>query len=298
MKEKLTTLEAAVGRMKPGSTVAVGGSLLRRQPNAIVREMIRRGIKDLTVLTWASTMATDMLAGAGALKRWEGIYVGFFRHGLAPNFRRAVQAGEIDTRDFPESATVARFRAAGMGVGYLPVKGLLGTGMARLNPEQVKEMTCPFTGDRLHGVAAAEADYTIIHGYRADKYGNVQWPIVRDSDDIDQLMAKAAKHLIVTVEQIVPHEEIRRRPALTYIPHSWVESLVEAPFGAHPCACDGFYDEDEPRLKAYLEAARDPAAFGDYLQRHVRGVASHGEYLELFGGEAGLAHLRVKEGDR
>lgn len=297
MKSKTTTLSDAVGRLRSGSTVAIGGSLLRRQPMALVHEMVRQDLSDLTLLTWATTMATDVLAAAGAVRRWEGIYAGFFRHGLAPNFRRAVESGEIETHDYSESAFVARFRAAAMGLSFLPSKAMLGTGMVGKSPDEIKPVTCPFTGDAYLALKAAEADFTLLHGYVADEYGNVQWPVVRDSDDIDQMMASASKRLIVTVEKIVPHEEIRRRPALTYIPHTLVEAVVEAPYAAHPTATDGFYDEDEAALTAYLAKAREPGGTKAWLDENVRSVSDHAAYLERFGGLAALKSFDVgKEG--
>lgn len=291
MKSKVTTLPDAMSRIRSGSTVAIGGSLLRRQPMAAVHEMIRQGVTDLTLLTWATTLATDMLAAAGAIRRWEGIYAGFFRHGLAPNFRRAVEAGKIETHDYSESAFVARFRAAGMGLSFLPSKALLGTGMPGKSPDEVKSIACPFTGDKYLALKAAEADFTVLHGYTADEFGNVQWPVVRDSDDIDQMMASASKRLIVTVEKIIPHEEIRRRPALTYIPHTLVEAVVEVPYGAHPTSTDGFHDEDEASLTAYLDAARKPGGTSDYIREYVLETKNRDGYLAKFGS---LADLDVK----
>jgi len=295
MKSKLVSLKDAVARIPSGASIAVGGSLLRRQPMAIVHELVRNGVTGLRVVTWATTMATDVLAAAGAVDRWEGIYAGFFRHGLAPNFRRAVEAGRIHTRDFSESALVGRFRAAGMGISFMPAKGMLGTGMAARNPEQIREITCPFTGDRYQALEAVDTDFTILHGYTADEYGNVQWPVVRDSDDIDQMMAAASKRLIVTVERIVPHETVRRRPALTYIPHTLVEAIVEVRYGAHPTSVDGFYNEDEDALKSYLAEVRTPEGAAAWLDQHVRCVEDFEAYLTGFGGPAALTRLDVQE---
>jgi glutaconate CoA-transferase, subunit A len=298
MKEKLVELSAALRPVRSGSTVALGGSLLRRQPNAAIRELIRHGVRDLTVQTWAATTAVDMLAAAGALRRYEGIYVGMFSHGLAPNFRRAVEAGEIEVRDFSETAMVARFRAASAGLEFMPLKTLLGSDIARLNPEQFREMRCPFSGAPLHAVAAAKSDFTVIHGYVGDKYGNVQWPIVRDTDDIDQMIASSAKRLIVTVEKIVPHEEICRRPTLTYIPGNWVEAIVEVPYGAHPAACDAYYDEDEARLADYLAKSRTAEGARAWLDEYVHAPSTHAAYVEKMGGLAALRALDVKrQGD-
>ncbi|WP_158782377.1 CoA transferase subunit A [Pantoea sp. BAV 3049] len=291
MKSKLIALPDAISRIPSGSTVALGGSLLRRQPMAIVHEMIRQGITDLTLLTWATTLATDMLAAAGAIRRWEGIYAGFFRHGLAPNFRREVQQGKIETHDYSESAFVARFRAAGMGLSFLPSKALLGTGMQGKSPDEIQPITCPFSGERYLALKAAETDFTLLHGYVADEYGNVQWPVVRDSDDIDQMMASASRRLIVTVEKIVPHAQICRRPALTYIPHTLVEAVIEVPYGAHPTATDGFYNEDETELQSWLSASAEPGGSERYLRDYILNIPDRAGYLAKVGS---LAALDVK----
>lgn len=295
MREKLTSLADAVSRIPSGSTIAMGGNLLRRQPNAIIREIIRQKIRDLTIYTFASSTPVDLLSAAGALKRVEGIYFGFFGYGMAPNFRRAAEQGRIEVRDFPESGMVVRLRAAGAGMSFHPLKTTLGTDIARLNPDQFREITCPFTGEIYHALPAARADVAIIHGYAGDKYGNLQVPVVRDSDDIDQLMAKAGRKVIASVERIVPHEEIRAHSTLTVIPHVWVDAIVEAPYGAHPCACDSLYDEDVEHLRMYLEMAQDEKTFEEYLDRYVREPRSHEDYLARIGGPRRLESLRVGE---
>ncbi|MGP4140271.1 CoA transferase subunit A [Sodalis praecaptivus] len=293
MKSKLTTLSDAVARIPAGASIALGGSLLRRQPMALVHELIRQQKRDLTLLTWATTLATDMLAANGAIRRWEGIYAGFFRHGLAPNFRRAVQSGQIETHDYSESAFVARFRAAAMGLPYLPSKALLGTGMQGKSPEEITPITCPFTGQPLLALKAADTDFTLLHGYVADEYGNVQWPVVRDSDDIDQMMASASKRLIVTVEKIIPHQQVQERPALTYIPHTLVEALIEVPYAAHPTATDGFYNEDEAALKGWLTASATAEGAAAWLREFVHGCPARQDYVEKVGSLAALSALDV-----
>ncbi len=91
-------------------------------------------------------------------------------------------------------------------------------------------------------------------------------------------MAKAAKRLIVTVEKIVPHSEILKSPNLTYIPHPWVEAIVEVPFGAHPLSCDGYYDEDEAHMEDYQRLMKE-GDFASYAARYIIGPADHAEYL-------------------
>ena len=137
MKSKVMDLAAAARLVPSGSTLAIGGNILRRQPAAFIRELIRNGVKDLTVIGFPAGLATDMLAGADALKRVEAVYVGLFQFGMAYNFRRGVEAGKISVGDFPECSQIARFQAAGMGLTYLPMKDTLGTDMAKYNPEQI-----------------------------------------------------------------------------------------------------------------------------------------------------------------
>ncbi|NLS07349.1 CoA transferase subunit A [Rhizobium sp. P32RR-XVIII] len=292
MKEKFVSLSEAISRIPSGSRVALGGNIMRRQPNAAVREMIRQSIGDLTVYTFATGVSVDMLAAAGLLHRYEGVYVGLFWHGLAPNFRRAVEAGKVEVRDFSESTMVARFQAACAGVGFFPTKAILGTDMMGQDASIVTEMTCPFTGDIYAAVRAIDAEFTVMHGYRADKFGNVQWPLLRDSDDVDQIIARGSKRLIVTVEEIVDHSEIMEQPNLTYIPSQWVEAVVHVPFGGHPLACDTIHDEDVDHIRDFAKAGSSPEAAQAYLNEFVR-TAGHEEYLRKFGG---LEALRKRLG--
>ena len=280
MQRKLMQLPDAARLVPSGSSIAICGSIIRRTPVAFVRELIRQGVTDLHVLAFPAGITTDMLAGVGALRRVEAVYEGLFQFGMAFNFRRGVEAGEIEVRDFPETAMIARFRAASQGISFMPTKVLLGTGMAEYNPEQVREITCPFSGEKYHAVQAATADFTVLHGYVGDEFGNVQWPVQRDSDDIDFIIAKGAKRLIVTVERIVPHAEIARQPTLTYVPHQWVEAIVEVPYGAHPGSCDGYYDEDEEHMQYYQECAKDPTRFKEYAAEYIYGVKDHWDYLQ------------------
>lgn len=249
-------------------------------------------MRDLTVQTWAATTALDLLAAAGAVRRHEGIYCGLFNFGLAPNYRRGVESGAIEVRDFSETAMVARLRAASQGLPSLPIQTLFGSDIALTNPEQIREYACPISGERMLAVAAARSDVTIIHGYVGDRYGNVQWPLVRDSDDVDQMMATASTKLIVTVERIVDHDVVKRRPALTYIPGRLVHAIVEVPYGAHPAAVDGFYDEDAAHLAGYVARSRTAEGVRSYLDEYAR-LPDHEAYLAKVGGREALSAFDV-----
>lgn len=293
MRTKLTSVPEAASLISSGDTLAVGGSLLRRQPMALTRELIRRQVKDLTLLTWASSLATDLLVGAGCVRAWEGIYVGMWWQGGAPNFRRAAEAGRIGVTDQSESFMTARFRAAAMGLPFLPVAPIRGTEMSARG--DIRSVTCPYSGEELQTVAAANPDVTILHAYAGDEYGNVVWPVHRDSDDLDIIMGAGATQLVVSVERVISHAEVIRRPNLTYIPHTKVTAICEAPFGAHPGSCDTMYDEDQDELSEWAAAGKTVDGFKPYLARTVNEVTDHGAYLELVGSER-LSQLEVDHG--
>jgi glutaconate CoA-transferase subunit A len=279
MRDKVMSLSDAAALIASGSVLGLGGLMLRRHPMALIREIIRQGKRDLTLQTWVGGIDVDLLVGAGCAKRIEAAYEGLGPLGSAPNVRRAAESGAVTIEDFSETSMISRFRAAAMGIPFMPTRVLKGTSMAE--QENVRPIVDPFSGEKLHAVAAAKPDVAIFHGYWADCFGNVQAPPGRNSDDVDTTIAKAAGKVIVTVEKIVRHEDVIRRPTLTYIPHHWVTAVVEVPTGAHPGNCDTLYEPDFDALEAYLEAARDPAKFRGWLDRHIFQAKTHEEYLAL-----------------
>ena len=286
-KDKTTTLADAVRQIEDGSTIGVGGSLVRRHPMALIYEMIRQNKRDLTLVGWNNAIDMDILIGAGCVKAVKTAYVGMAMLGLAHNFRRAVESGEVKVYEHSESTAIDAFRASSMGWTFVPSKTPLGSGLAEHN-EDIKFMNCPYTGDPYCVFPAFEPDVAIIHAHVADRFGNVQLDAKRELDnEVDTLIAKSAKKVIVSVEQIVSEDFIHANPELTILPKFFVDSVLEMPFGAHPTACDCRYDYDLKFLSDYQEHARTPEKFQQFLKRYVFEVEEHYQYLDLIG----LQHL-------
>jgi len=291
MRDKTTTLSDAANLVSPGCTLGLGGLMLRRHPMALIREVVRQGGRDLTLMTWVGGIDLDLLVGAGCVRRIEAAYEGLGPLGMAPNVRRAAQSGALEIEDFSESSMIARFRAAAYGLPFMPTRALKGTSMTE--QLHVRAVVDPFSGEQLHALAPAQPDVAVFHGYWADSAGNVQAPVGRNSDDIDVTIAKAAEVVIVTVEKLISHREVIRRPTRTYIPHHWVDAVVEVPFGAHPGNCDTLYESDFDALEAYLAAAKAPDTFAAWLAYYVLEPADHAEYLTRAATPGSLAALRV-----
>lgn len=283
MKEKILTLNEAVSIIKDGDTVAIGGTLLRRHPMALVNEIVRQGKRNLHLLGWNNGIDMDTLIGAGLVRIVESAYIGLASYGLAPNFRRAVENQELVVIENSETTAIDRFRAGSLGLTFFPSKTPLGTVMAKYDPDY-KEIICPYTGEKYAALKAWYPDVAIIHAHKADKYGNVQFDKKRAMDnEPDVFIAKSAKKTIVTVEQIVSTEHITETRYLTVLPKLFIEAVVEAPFGAHPCSCDMRYDEDYEYLENYCKMAQDEESFKHFLKEYVLEVKDHYEYLNKIG---------------
>ncbi len=283
MTSKVASLPEAIALVKDGNTVALGGHTLRRHPMAAVAEIIRQRKRDLHLLGWNSGIDFDMLVGAGCARIVETSFVGISGFGLARNFRRAAEGGSIEIRELSEISGLDMFRAGAMGVPFMASSVLMGTDIPATNP-RIAMVTSPFDGRPYTAVGAAQPDVAIIHAHTADLHGNVQldaahWP----DNDADVFIGWAGKTTIVTVEQLVSDEAIRGRPEFTILPRDAVTCVVEAPYGAYPCACDSRYTYDLTYIADYYAASADLESFGKYLDRWVFGAADHDAYLDLVG---------------
>jgi glutaconate CoA-transferase subunit A len=280
---KQVSLAEAARRVGDGARIALGGFSVYQHPMAFVRELIRQGRRDLTVVGVVNGPEVDMLAGAGALRRVESSYVGLEKYGLAPNFRRRVQDGKLEMVDYPELLSWDRFRASEQNQTFLPASFLGGTDVQRRNPD-IKAFACPLTGRQLWAVPPADPEIAVIHAIMGDTYGNVLVPRRRLlPQNLDITLARSCDRIIVTVERIVSNDEVRRHAELNQIPSYRVECIAEAPWGAHPCPVLGFSRIDEDAFNDYVSAAKSDDGFRAYLERTVHDLADHDAYLRAVG---------------
>ena len=104
---------------------------------------------------------------------------------------------------------------------------------------------------------------------------------------------RAAKKVIVSVEEIVDNAEIRRTPLHTGIPYFKVDAVVHVPFGAHPCSLFPNYAFDRKFFECYASESRTGEGTKAFLERFVLGPETQAEYLQRAGGAEAL--LRIRE---
>ena len=106
---------------------------------------------------------------------------------------------------------------------------------------------------------------------------------------------RAAKHLIVTCERLIPEDEIRRDPTRTVIPFFLVDAVCEVPFGSYPGNMPGEYFSDESHLRSWLEAEKDLSEYRRWLDKYLFEVADFTDYVALCGGSRRMQELRRQE---
>src|SRR5581483_8426669 len=237
-------LEAAEW-IQSGMTIAIG----QPTPMALVRQIIRRGVRDLTVVD--AGFSLDLLIAAGCVRKVVSYYAGGgFGYPVTPAFRRAAERGAIEVWECEEGILCAGLQAAAQALPFLPWRGGVGTSLPEVNPD-LKVFTDPISGETLIAVPPIKPDVAILHAAHADPYGNVQH--LGGPGWIDLFMYRAADRTIVQVEKIIANEEVRADAWRTTI--AGADAVVRAPYGAHPFYSRGYYIQDNDHLREYAEAA-------------------------------------------
>lgn len=292
LTEKLMTEQEAVAKF-----VADGDSLgtelygTVRAPMSLTREIVRQGKKHLRVAGQGIT-EIDFLLAADLVDTLDITYVAWEVYGISHILRRAVESGRVKTADWSNGAMAWRFKAAAMGVPFIPILSMLGTDTFKYSAAKMVE--CPFTGQKVCLLPALFLDVGLIHVHRADKYGNCQ---IDGISGFAHELARASKKLIVSAEEIIDTEEIRKYPEQTIIPYYLVDAVVHAPFGSHPGEMCYRYWRDEEHLKNFLEDSKDLTKTKAYLDKYIYGVRNHNEYIDLIG-MGRLKKLQVMIGGR
>ena len=289
---KLMSEQEAVSRfVQDGDYLVWDCNYLQRGPSSLLREVMRQRRRDLWACGKFTWVAVALLVDAGVVSRAD---MGFFMGG--PGMNRAIREGRFTVYEYSNVVVTARLRAGAAGVTFAPIRSLGGTD--NFTYSGAKMLEDPYTGKPTVVVPALNPDVALIHVHQADQYGNAR---VFGMGISHAEAALASRKVILSAEEIIDSEEIRRDPGRTIIPYYAVDAVVEAPFGAYPGECAGYYASDTEHV-AEVFGAMYGDKIGDYLEKWVYGVSSHEEMLEKRVGTAKLLQLRrratIKEGYR
>ena len=265
-------LGEALAAVRDGHRVAFGGMTLYRRPVAAALALAAAGRAGLELVSLTGGLETDLLIGAGCVRRVRSCYVGLEVVGFAPHFTRGVQQGTLEIVEETEYTLRYAVQAATMRVPFLPMRGdLARTDLLRVRPD-LKTFTCPLTGTSLIAVPALHCDVAIVHATAADRHGNCH---LKGQLALDPHFVTAADVTIVTTERIVETAELRAMGGVQ-LSGVFVTHVVEAPGGSLPTSCVPHHRLDVAAVLDYADAAADPAAWPRWLADAIANSAAQG----------------------
>ena len=287
---KLTGAREAIAELVgDGDYIVYECNYLQRGPSALIREIIRQGKRGLWVGGKFTYVDVALLAAAGCISKADG---GFFMAG--PTVNRLIQEGKLKVYEYSNVVMANRIMAGAMGLPFIPVRSFGGTDNFRHSG--AKLISDPYTGQPITIVPALNPDVALIHVHQCDQYGNAR---IFGTGISHAEAALASKKVIISSEEVIDTEEIRRDPGRTTIPYYVVDAVVHLPYGAYPGEVQGVYASDSEHVLEVF-AAIFRSGEEAYLDKWVHSVADHAEMLEKRVGFQKLAEMQrratIKEG--
>lgn len=268
MSDKRVSIGEAVATIESGMTIGIGGWGSRRKPMALVREILRRDITDLTVVAFGGP-DVGLLAAAGRIRRLVYGFVSLDSIPLDPLFTRTRERGGLEIEEYDEGMFVAGLRAANARLDFLPIRAGLGSDVLPANP-RLRTVRSPYSDAEYVAMPALSLDVALVHVNRADEQGNAQY--LGPDPYFDDLFAMAAERTIVSAEKVVPTSALLDEGSFHTLLFSriYASAVVEAPRGAHFTTCAPDYDRDEAFQKHYAASAKDPDTWAEFEQTFLQ----------------------------
>ena len=280
MANKLISAPDAIAHIQDGMTVGIGGWGPRRKPMALVRELLRSPVKDLTVVSYGGA-DVGMLCASGKVKKLVFAFVSLDFIPLEPYFRQARQSGAIEVREMDEGMFMLGLKAAGMRVPFIPTRVGLGTDVLTHNPD-IKLVASPYDEKDWVAVPALPLDVALLHADRADSKGVCQ---IKGPDlYMDDLFARAARKTYVSCDELVDSAYFAQGEEARYVhwERAQTTGVIHLPGGAHPSSCAPLYGFDTKHFKEYADSAKQEGGWEQYASRYIH--CSQEEYMERVGG--------------
>ena len=275
MTDKLTTLDEAVSSIESGMTIGIGGWGSRRKPMALVRALLRTDVTDLTVVTYGGP-DLGLLCSAGKVKR---AYYGFVSLDSPPFydpwFAKARTTGAIEAREMDEGMLRCGLQAAAQRLPFLPIRAGLGSDVRTFWGDELKTVKSPYpTGDAYEELVAMPAlnlDAALVHLNLGDAHGNAAYTGI--DPYFDDLFLMSATKRLMSVERVVSTEELVASvpPQALLVNRMMVDSVVEAPNGAHFTTAEPDYRRDEKFQRHYAEAAASEETWAEFVDVYLSG---------------------------
>jgi glutaconate CoA-transferase subunit A len=291
MLNKLISLSEAIQQfVHDGDTVYAAG-FTHLIPFAAGHEIIRQGRKELVLARATPDLIYDQMAAAGCARKVIFSYMGNPGVGSLRIIRGEIEAGRLEWEEYSHFGMISRLQAGAAGLPFMPMNLTGSEDLEAVNPNY-RKVVDPYSGREVVVVPALQPDVAIVHVQRADAQGNAQiWGIIGEQKEA----AFAAKHVILSAEEIVDEAIIRSDPNRTLIPGFIVDAVCCVPHASHPSYTQGYYDRDNPFYLEWDEISQNPTSVQAYLDEWVYGVSDRAEYWQKLGP---AVHDRLRVGSR
>lgn len=298
-QNKIIRLDEVAQHVAPGDRLWVGGWTLVRKPMAMLYELIRARITDLHIVNNPGGPDTDLLIGSGCVSKSETNYIGHEVFGHPYNFRRMCEeAGEEAFRhdDWTVGTGTMRILAGALGIPFIPTRFMRGSDLLNPANDGFKDirgrdakvprakfaiMKDPFwEGEEFVLVPALRPDVCFLHVQEVAPDGTAR---ISGGAFLDYYAAKAAKKVIVSAEKIVNGAPQPKDYDENVIPGELIDHVVEVPFGGHPTAVHGCYDNDPFWFQEYIAASKSEESMAAWLDEWLFTPGSFAAYLERVG---------------
>jgi glutaconate CoA-transferase subunit A len=277
-----TLRDSIAAHVRDGQTLALEG-FTHLIPFAAGHEIVRQGRRDLHLVRMTPDVLYDQMIGAGCARALSFSWGGNPGVGSLHRVRDAVEhgwPGPLEIHEHSHAGMAAAYTAGASRLPFGMLRGYLGNDLPAVN-DQVRSVTCPYTGESVATVPALRPDVTILHAQKADRKGNV---LLRGIVGAQKEAALAAHVLLVTVEEVV--DDLEAPMNAIVLPH-WVVSAVSCvPGGAWPSYAHGYYARDNAFYREWDAIARDRGTFTRWMEQHVAASTDHGGFLRSIRGGA------------
>jgi acetate CoA/acetoacetate CoA-transferase alpha subunit len=211
---KVKQIDELMEYIKDGMTIMIGGFMGVGTPESFIDEMVKSGVKDLTIIA-NDTGYPDK--GIGKLIMNKQVKKVIVSHiGLNPETGRQMNNKEILVELVPQGTLAEQIRCGGSGIGGF----LTETGVGTIVEEGKQKIKI---GHREYLLELPlRADLALIRGSIVDKQGNIFYN--GSTRNFNPLMAAAADLVIVGAEKIVETGEVDPNHVMT--PSIFVDYII------------------------------------------------------------------------
>ncbi|WML37376.1 acetate CoA-transferase subunit alpha [Clostridium sp. OS1-26] len=211
---KVKSIDEVMEHIKDGMTIMIGGFMGTGTPEAIIDAMVKKGVKDLTIIANDTGFPDKGIGKLIVNKQAKKVIASHI--GLNPETGRQMNAGELIVELVPQGTLAEQIRCGGSGIGGF----LTETGVGTIVEEGKQKIKI---GDKEYLLELPlRAELALIGGSIVDKQGNVFYNA--STKNFNPLIATAADLVIAGTEKIVEVGELDPNHVMT--PGIFVDHIV------------------------------------------------------------------------